>query len=49
MSLYAPGSVGLLAPLQVFLDDSQVSEILINQPCEVWIEKEGKLINLGII
>lgn len=43
MSLYAPGSEGLLAPLTQFLSDPQVSEILVNKPQEVWIEKEGAL------
>jgi len=43
MSHYAPGSVGLLAPLQPWLEDVQVSEILINRPQEVWIEKQGTL------
>lgn len=39
----APGSIGLLRPLQDFLDDEQVSEILINKPQEVYIEREGCL------
>ncbi len=43
MSLYAPGSEGLLAPLSTFLEDPKISEILINRPQEVWIEKEGAL------
>lgn len=38
----APGSMGLLAPLYRFLEDAQVSEILINKPQEVYIEREGQ-------
>lgn len=40
---YAPGSIGLLAPLHAFLADEQVSELLINKPQEVYIEREGVL------
>ena len=43
MSLYTPGSSGLLAPIQQFLDDPGVSELLVNKPQEVWVEKEGVL------
>lgn len=39
----SPGSTGLLAPLQEFIADEQVSEILINKPQEVYIEREGIL------
>ncbi|MCH9793744.1 MAG: Flp pilus assembly complex ATPase component TadA, partial [Planctomycetes bacterium] len=38
---YAPGSEGLLSPLVPWLADPDVSEILINQPGEVFIEKKG--------
>ena len=45
---YSSGAVGLLAPLQDFLDDKQVSEILINRPQEVFIERQGVLIRFDI-
>jgi len=45
---YSAGSVGLLAPLQDFLEDEQVSEILINKPQEVFIEREGALLRFDI-
>lgn len=40
---YAPNSQGLLAPLMPWLNDDQVSEILVNKPHEVFIEKNGRL------
>lgn len=40
---YAPQSAGLLAPLLPWLSDAKVSEILINRPQEVFIEKGGSL------
>lgn len=39
----SPGSNGLLRPLSEFLEDTQVSELLINKPQEVYIEREGLL------
>jgi len=45
---YSAGSVGLLAPLQDFLDDPQVSEILINKPQEVFTERQGTLLRFDI-
>lgn len=45
---YSSGSVGLLAPLQDFLDDVHVSEILINKPQEVFIERQGELLRFDI-
>lgn len=39
----SPGSTGLLAPLYEFLGDAQVSEVLINRPQEVYIERAGVL------
>ena len=41
---YAPGSEGLLHPLKQWLEDEQISEILVNEPQTIWIEKKGKLI-----
>jgi len=40
---FSPGSTGLLAPLDTWLNNPQVSEILINQPQEVWVEEGGQL------
>ena len=45
---FSPGATGLLSPLQDFLDDDQVSEILINKPQEVFIEQNGNLIRFDI-
>lgn len=45
---FAPGVAGLLAPLQDFLDDASISEILINRPKEVFIEKDGHMIRYDI-
>lgn len=45
---YLPGAKGLLSPLQDFLDDHTVSEILINKPQEVFIEHDGKLTRFDI-
>ena len=38
-TFFKPGSMGLLQPIHCFLDDPDVSEILLNQPGEVWVEK----------
>ncbi len=43
MGHYAPTSDGLLAPLQPWLDDPEVAEILLNQPGEIYVEKKGRL------
>lgn len=45
---FAPGVKGLLAPLQDFLDDAEVSEILINKPEEVFIECRGKMLRFDL-
>ena len=45
---FAPGVVGLLAPLQDFLDDQSVSEILINRPNEVFVEANGHMVRFDI-
>lgn len=37
-------STGLLEPFKEWLDDPEVSEILINRPNEVWIEKNGDML-----
>ena len=38
---FKPGSEGLLSPLMHFIQDKTVSEILINKPGEVFIERQG--------
>ena len=38
---FTPGSEGLLFPLNRFLQDKAVSEILINKPQEVFVERHG--------
>ena len=45
---FAPGVTGLLSPLQDFLDDEQVSEILINRPQEVFVERKGKMLRFDL-
>ncbi|TIE23339.1 P-type DNA transfer ATPase VirB11, partial [Legionella pneumophila] len=45
---FSPGATGLLSPLQDFLEDEHVSEILINKPQEVFIERHGQLIRFDI-
>lgn len=40
---YAPTSDGLLAPIQSFLNDRKVSEIMLNRPREILIEKDGDI------
>jgi type IV secretion system protein VirB11 len=40
---YAPSSTGLLEPLKKWLDNPGVSEILVNKPCEVFVEESGKI------
>ena len=38
---FAPGVRGLIEPLYPFLQEESITEILINQPQEVFIEKNG--------
>ncbi len=40
---FAPGVRGLLSPLQSFLDDKNVMEIMVNRPQEVFIERRGEM------
>lgn len=42
-AIYAPQSEGLLTPLTPWLTDNEVSEIMLNSPQEVWIEKKGQM------
>ena len=48
MSYYAPGVEGLLSPLSRWLNDPRVSELLINQPKSVWIEKAGECVEHSV-
>ena len=43
MSRYGPGADGLLKPVEKWINDPQISEILLNRPGEIWIEKDGAL------
>src|SRR3954466_7825652 len=43
MSMFSESLRAFLKPVVPFLDDPDVSEILINGPREVWVEKRGKL------
>lgn len=43
MSQYTPGASGLLKPISNWLKDAEVSEILLNRPKEIWVEKGGEL------
>src|SRR3989344_5893419 len=38
-----PSSLGLLRPIAKWLIDENVSEILLNRPQEIFVEKEGKM------
>ena len=42
--MFAANSRGMLSPIQSWLDDDAVSEIMINRPQEVWVEKNGSVI-----
>jgi pilus assembly protein CpaF len=43
MTMYSESLRAFLRPVLPFLDDDSVSEILINGPTDVWIERKGKL------
>lgn len=43
MTQYGPDAEGLLAPLKPWLSDHHISEILINKPGEVYVEKDGRM------
>lgn len=43
MAEFAPTSTGLLEPLQPWLKDKAVSEILLNKPHEIYVEKNDQL------
>src|SRR4051812_18302069 len=43
MSLYSESLRAFLRPVLPYLDDESVTEIMINGPTDVWIERGGKL------
>lgn len=43
MSLFEDSLATFLSPLKAYLSDETVSEILVNGPNEVFIERKGKL------
>src|SRR5438105_8113626 len=43
MTMFSESLRAFLKPVAAFLDDPEVSEILINGPREVWVERHGKL------
>lgn len=46
MTMYTQSLRAFLKPVLPYLDDEAVSEILINGPTDIWIEKKGKLIKV---
>jgi pilus assembly protein CpaF len=38
-----------LGPVQALLDDASVSDVLVNGPGEVWIERDGRLLPSGVV
>jgi pilus assembly protein CpaF len=43
MTMFSDSLRAFLKPVVAFLDDPEVSEILINGPREIWVERRGKL------
>ncbi|MFL5351095.1 ATPase, T2SS/T4P/T4SS family, partial [Archangium sp.] len=43
MSMYSESLRAFLKPVLPYLDDPSVSEIMINGPTDVWIERKGKV------
>src|SRR4051794_26249952 len=48
MTMFTESLRAFLRPVLRFLDDDEVTEILINGPTEVWIEKSGRLIRTDV-
>jgi len=42
------GVANMLSPIQDFLDDTSVSEILINRPQEVFVERDGQMLRFDL-
>lgn len=48
-SLHTSAIIGdMLKPIQVFLDDPDVQEIMVNKPNDVWIERKGVLLPVQV-
>lgn len=43
MSMYSESLRAFLKPINAFLDDESVTEVMINAPDEIWIERGGKV------
>src|SRR5690606_4600025 len=43
MTMYSESLRAFLKPVLPFLDDESVTEIMINGPTDVWVERKGKL------
>lgn len=43
MGVFDQSIATFLAPIKAYLDDETVSEVLINGPREIWVERKGKL------
>lgn len=43
MSMYSESLRAFLKPINAFLDDDSVTEVMINAPDEIWIERGGKV------
>lgn len=48
MSKYSPGAEGLLSPLKTWLDNPNVSEILMNKAGEAFIEERGEMFKVSV-
>jgi len=48
MGNFAPSSEGLLAPIAPWLQDTAVSEILVNKPGEIYVEKAGRMTRFDV-
>lgn len=44
MGLFESTVATFLAPVKEYLDDETVTEILVNGPTEIWVERKGKLV-----
>ena len=48
MSLFEESLRAFLHPIAPYLDDPNISEIMINGPTEVWVEQAGRLYRTGV-
>ncbi len=49
MTMYSESLRAFLKPVLPYLDDAAVSEIMINGPTDIWIEKKGKLTKVDAV